>query len=73
MFIAAAEIEKKKQNEKKTKTNHASYQKQVNMAAMCLILGNCHKNLCKYLLQLLQCIHVHVLATDHYIDLIHLV
>lgn len=46
MFIAAAEIEKKNpKNEKITKTNQASYQKQVNMAAMCLILGKYHKNL----------------------------
>lgn len=45
MFIAAAEIEKKTKNEKITKTNQASYQKQVNMAAMCLILGKYHKNL----------------------------
>lgn len=42
MFIAAAEIEKKGQKMKKT--NQASYQKQVNMAAMCLILAKYHKN-----------------------------
>lgn len=45
MFIAAAAIEKKTKNEKITKTNQASYQKQVNMAAMCLILGKYHTNL----------------------------
>lgn len=45
MFIAAAEKEKKRKNEKITKTNQASYQKQVNMAAMCLILGKYHKNI----------------------------
>lgn len=45
MFIAAAEKEKKRKNEKITKTNQASYQKQVNMAAMCLILRKYHKNI----------------------------